>query len=758
MKRTKILCLALAALALLGGCASAAEDEQTDTAASPKQTSAPQTTLAPETTPAPGAASAKTAEKPESYDLSSVPFEKLTNGKLSLADGVDELIWFNSNLSDYGLRYSSPDELIVTGLLPYYRVSTRQMGENALSSSKQAFTLSAGYEDNTNERWFDQTVIHIGEMTDRSIPVESADALCTLSGTRTVRGFIKPASGSKAQFVIDPAFMGDIPLFSSRDEDLTFDINGETLYADSLLVTCENEEIVKQLKSELGEGVNDYVYAQFDITWLHIPYNSASGYRGCDASIENLTVLTKDTSSVISGDFLFGQDERGNSDADKLYSLLAENLDTLYTIRTVGVTLLDMDFDGTAEVIVSGGNVNESGGTNFIDSDVYSTANGQLTLLGTIESIAERSYFASRGSSAYLGLKELPDGQKAWLAITDEYLIDEEKGGLLEKWELITLQNGKLSSEDILSVFADDNSQFNIYIDGKLTKPTASGNNDSLTLETPWGSVSGYGDYDIYMNLKNMYCSDIEQSFFLYNDLFVAMGTEGDLRDVEGTKLMPSERDVRMELAFLTDAYFDGTYSEKYGGYSYDFQMAAALKPIIYLYPEERTEVSVNVDFPNGGNITCSYPEYGKGWKVSALPDGTLYDKNGNEYYALYWEGENLPLAAMDEGWCVPGKDTAEFLREKLTKIGLTAREANEFIIYWLPQMQENPYNIISFHFEDYCRAAPLTVSPAPDTSIRVFMTFVPVGEFTEIAPQELPEYERHGFTLVEWGGCELAK
>jgi len=46
-----------------------------------------------------------------------------------------------------------------------------------------------------------------------------------------------------------------------------------------------------------------------------------------------------------------------------------------------------------------------------------------------------------------------------------------------------------------------------------------------------------------------------------------------------------------------------------------------------------------------------------------------------------------------------------------------------------------------------------LNVVPAPDSEIRVFMTFTPVGEYVEIAPQELPSYDRTGFTLVEWGG-----
>ena len=49
----------------------------------------------------------------------------------------------------------------------------------------------------------------------------------------------------------------------------------------------------------------------------------------------------------------------------------------------------------------------------------------------------------------------------------------------------------------------------------------------------------------------------------------------------------------------------------------------------------------------------------------------------------------------------------------------------------------------------------PLTLSVQPDTMIRVFMTYYESDKPVEIEEQELPHYERNGFTLVEWGGSE---
>ncbi|MBQ3103312.1 MAG: hypothetical protein IJC58_03400 [Oscillospiraceae bacterium] len=70
--------------------------------------------------------------------------------------------------------------------------------------------------------------------------------------------------------------------------------------------------------------------------------------------------------------------------------------------------------------------------------------------------------------------------------------------------------------------------------------------------------------------------------------------------------------------------------------------------------------------------------------------------------------------------------------------------------------MEENPYNLIAFQSERYTEGAVLTVDPAPDTTIRVFMVWKGLDAPVEIAPQELTAPERVGFTLVEWGGSEL--
>ncbi len=180
----------------------------------------------------------------------------------------------------------------------------------------------------------------------------------------------------------------------------------------------------------------------------------------------------------------------------------------------------------------------------------------------------------------------------------------------------------------------------------------------------------------------------------------------------------------------------------------------ACAKPVIYLYPEEETAVDVTLTLD--GELTCTYPAYNEGWRVTASPDGTLTDEKRQIYNYLYWEGETNTAFDMTGGFCVKGEDTAAFLETALAKLGLNRREANEFIVYWLPLMEQNPYNIIAFQTDAYTDAAKLDITPAPDTLIRVFMAWQASDTFMKLPPQTLTAPERIGFTAVEWGGTEM--
>lgn len=185
-------------------------------------------------------------------------------------------------------------------------------------------------------------------------------------------------------------------------------------------------------------------------------------------------------------------------------------------------------------------------------------------------------------------------------------------------------------------------------------------------------------------------------------------------------------------------------------------------KPVIYLYPEEELEVYVSLELE--GELTCTYPQYNSafGWHVLAHKNGSMYNfEDGRNYDYLFWEGlMDMDLAGFEKAICVKGEDTAKFLEEYLTAAGLNDSEIDDFISYWLPHMQNNAYNLISFPTDIYAEEAKLNVYPAPDTEIRVFMAFTALDEAVEIPADRaltMPSgVERNGFTVVEWGGTEI--
>ena len=180
-------------------------------------------------------------------------------------------------------------------------------------------------------------------------------------------------------------------------------------------------------------------------------------------------------------------------------------------------------------------------------------------------------------------------------------------------------------------------------------------------------------------------------------------------------------------------------------------------KPVIYLYPSEETNVTVKLGYKE--NITVSYPDYKDGWNVLAKPNGRLVDLDTNrELYSLYYECKNaIKFDMTDEGFVVKGEEIVPFLEEKLSQLGLSDVEAEEFIIYWLPILTENKYNYIRFATEEEINQnMPLSIDKSPDSIIRVLMIYKGLEEEIEVSEQVLTSPVRKGFTVVEWGVTEI--
>ena len=124
-------------------------------------------------------------------------------------------------------------------------------------------------------------------------------------------------------------------------------------------------------------------------------------------------------------------------------------------------------------------------------------------------------------------------------------------------------------------------------------------------------------------------------------------------------------------------------------------------KPAIYLYPQEETEVFVNVNLAQG-QFDVTEPALGDGWRVTARPDGVLTDETGQNWPYLFWEASCSAQFDFSQGFVVPGRQAEEFLLLSLGKLGLNAQETADFMEFWLPQLEENPYNLIAFQQQAY--------------------------------------------------------
>jgi hypothetical protein len=182
--------------------------------------------------------------------------------------------------------------------------------------------------------------------------------------------------------------------------------------------------------------------------------------------------------------------------------------------------------------------------------------------------------------------------------------------------------------------------------------------------------------------------------------------------------------------------------------------LAECGKPVIYLYPEETTDVTVEVA-PNGG-FTYTDPVYPEGgWMVSASPDSQLYSyKEDAVYPYLFWEGHADGFSFSDKGFVFSRDSLEADMRGLLERAGLNERETNDFLDFWLDKMDTKPYVFVTFaNQQAFERAAPLRITPQPDSVLRLFMYFEPLDVFKTVAPLSLFGFERRGFSVVEWGG-----
>jgi len=174
-------------------------------------------------------------------------------------------------------------------------------------------------------------------------------------------------------------------------------------------------------------------------------------------------------------------------------------------------------------------------------------------------------------------------------------------------------------------------------------------------------------------------------------------------------------------------------------------------KPNIYLYGENTT-YAVRLAHP--GALTASIPAYPakEGWVVTADADGLL---DGRWPY-LFYEA-TLPAAGIqrEHGWIIEPENRERDFRRILAAYGFSERETQDFMDYWVDQLQPDTRYVAWPQETDYVdRMMPVSVEPKPASWFRLWFVFSADVPETVAEPETVTLVKRADTTLVEWGGA----
>lgn len=186
-----------------------------------------------------------------------------------------------------------------------------------------------------------------------------------------------------------------------------------------------------------------------------------------------------------------------------------------------------------------------------------------------------------------------------------------------------------------------------------------------------------------------------------------------------------------------------------------DFYPIRLNSPLIYIYPQKPTAVSVRINSPI---VSSAIPLNNNAWHLAALPDGTLVTiEDGKKYPYIPYEFIRSDFKRPNKGFVIKGDNVEQFLKDNLwKKLGL---KDNEIVDYWIdtkPRIKPSPYYFVSLiDRSEIDRVLPMEINPKPDTIIRNMTYILPLS--APFIPQPLEEEKliapkRNGFTVLENG------
>ncbi|MDG1330967.1 MAG: hypothetical protein P8P74_01450 [Crocinitomicaceae bacterium] len=183
-------------------------------------------------------------------------------------------------------------------------------------------------------------------------------------------------------------------------------------------------------------------------------------------------------------------------------------------------------------------------------------------------------------------------------------------------------------------------------------------------------------------------------------------------------------------------------------------------KPVIYLYPEEKTDVSISIN--PVGELSFTHPEYNGKWECTATPSGEIAIGD-DTYNYLFWEADQFvdkEKLRETSSIVVLKDDLVGFLEGALDKFGFNSKEKMDFITFWAPQMIKHEATEIRFILNEECNQfAELDISPQPNNLLRFYIVWnkTDSSNATSTSNFNIIKPSRDGFTVVEWGGLEIS-
>ena len=172
-------------------------------------------------------------------------------------------------------------------------------------------------------------------------------------------------------------------------------------------------------------------------------------------------------------------------------------------------------------------------------------------------------------------------------------------------------------------------------------------------------------------------------------------------------------------------------------------------KPNIYIYPNEKIELKVQLKFPYGGKIIESTPQYLNGWNIQVEPSGVI----NNQYQYLFYEAQIPEILQRKSGWIIEGENLEDFFIQNLSNLLFSRKEVTDFLEYWIPLLEFDKTYIIYPHYsKELSQIIDIHFSIPPNNLIRVLYLIEEYDGINQVQIPPVPEYKREGFTVLEWG------